>query len=64
MAESESFTFVNELKQSKPQLFEQFHGQTSAKIADVDVQLVTELRTQYPDLIVTFVPCMQHSCSI
>ncbi|KAF2098637.1 P-loop containing nucleoside triphosphate hydrolase protein [Rhizodiscina lignyota] len=55
-ASAEPFTIVSESGHSGPQLFEKFHDSTSAKIADIDVQLVTSLRAQYPDLIVTTIP--------
>jgi hypothetical protein len=56
MATEEPFTFVTETERpaGPPQLFESFRDDTSAKLANVDVQLVTELRAQYPELIVTY----------
>lgn len=55
MAAEEPFTFVTETGlKGPPQLFQSFHDDTSAKVANVDVQLVTELRAQYPELIVTY----------
>lgn len=53
MAESEPFTMISESKHAGPQLFEEYHKDNGAKLADLDIQLVTELRAQYSDLIVT-----------
>lgn len=54
MSASEPFTIISEGEKGGPQLFGSYHDGTSAKIADLDVQLVTFLRAQYPDLIVTY----------
>lgn len=57
MASGDDFTFVEpEGNRGPPQLFPDYQQLTSARIADPDVQIVTALRTKYPELIVTTVP--------
>ena len=56
MATSEPFTFIETSKEETPALFPTFHELTNAHVADLDIQLVTKLREQYPDLIVTTIP--------
>jgi hypothetical protein len=62
MTTGEHFNFILKKEHEAPQLFDEFHDSFSAKIANVDVQLVTELRKQYPELIVTTVPA--HNCDL
>lgn len=56
MTKSEPFNFITTTKDGIPQLFDEYHELSSAHYVSVDVQLVTELRKQHPDLIVTTVP--------
>jgi hypothetical protein len=50
---SESFSIVTEEGMVAPQLFPSLHDIKSAKLVDLNLHLVTELRAQYSDLIVT-----------
>lgn len=54
MEDFEPFTLVSE--KERPQLFGEFKHLTSNKTADLDVQFVSALRAEYPDLIVTTIP--------
>ncbi|KAI1877815.1 hypothetical protein JX265_003823 [Neoarthrinium moseri] len=57
MSDSEPFTFIAEERAGEaPRLFEGFLDRSSARIPQPDVPLVTELRNQYPELIVTTIP--------
>jgi hypothetical protein len=59
MNPGDDFTFVenDSLGGGRPApLFEDYHGLTSGKIADLDVQMVTALRAKHPELTVTTVP--------
>lgn len=53
MSSAEPFTIITESEGSNPQLFGPYLDRTSARIADVKTQLLTDLRKQYPDLIIT-----------
>lgn len=56
MATVEPFTIIED-EGSRPQkLFDDYQKLTSGKTTDLDVQVVTALREQHPDLIVTSVP--------
>lgn len=56
MAGSEQFTIIDHSNNDdNPRLFDSFKDFTSGKLADIDVQISTALRSQYPDLIVTTV---------
>jgi len=54
---SEAFTLVED----EPTLFDDYHDLTSARMADMNAQLVTALRNHYPELIVTTVS--SYNCS-
>jgi len=56
MDASEPFTVISGSHPANPQLFDTYQEFTSAKLSDVDVQLIASLREQYPELIVTTVP--------
>ncbi|CAI6341833.1 unnamed protein product [Periconia digitata] len=59
MSSPDDFTFIdNEDARGggPPQLFPDFRNLTSGKVADLDLQIVTALRTKHPELIVTTVP--------
>lgn len=58
MASPDDFTFVDaeDGPPKLPQLFPDYQQLTSAKSADLDVQIITALRAKHPDLIVTAVP--------
>ncbi|KAK9413905.1 putative P-loop containing nucleoside triphosphate hydrolase protein [Seiridium unicorne] len=52
----EPFTFVTGTESSPPEFFDPYLDRTSAKVADLQTHLLTDLRTQYPELIVTITP--------
>jgi transitional endoplasmic reticulum ATPase len=54
MSDSEPFTFVT--CSQKNALFNDFKHFTSAKVDDVDAQLIDALRTKFPEMTVTAVP--------
>ena len=55
MADDDMFTIVN--NDSGPnKLFDEYENLTSAKLADLDIQITSYLRSQNPELIVTTVP--------
>ena len=55
MADDDMFTFVN--SDSEPvKFFDEYQNLTSAKLADLDIQITSHLRSQNPELIVTTVP--------
>ncbi|KAI9813679.1 MAG: hypothetical protein M1827_003750 [Pycnora praestabilis] len=53
-SDAEPFTLVTESKGQR--LFDDYQEQTSAKLADLDIQLTTALRAKFPEMIVTVVP--------
>jgi transitional endoplasmic reticulum ATPase len=65
MASANDFTFIETegTRGSEPQkLFNDFADLTSAKVADLDTQLVTSLRQKHPELIVTTVKDSDTTC--
>ena len=56
MASSEPFTFVESTKDLSKEGFHDYVDILSAKVADVDIQFSSRLRSEYPELIVTTVP--------
>ena len=56
MAPSEPFTFIEATKDIANEGFHNYVDILSAKVADVDIQFSSKLRTQYPEMIVTTVP--------
>ena len=53
---SEAFTFIETTKDLAKDGFHDYVDILSAKIADVDLQFSSRLRSEYPELIVTTVP--------
>ncbi|GME28395.1 ATPase AAA+ type core [Neofusicoccum parvum] len=56
MSAEDSFSVLSHPGGHGHRLFDEYHNQTSAKVPDLDVQLVSALRAQHPQLIVTTVP--------
>lgn len=56
MSAEDSFSVISHPGGHGHRLFDEYHNQTSAKVPDLDVQLVSALRAQHPQLIVTTVP--------
>ena len=57
MTDDEQFTLIEEPHNSvQHRLFDDFQDLTSAKTADHDIQFLTSLRKQFPELIVTSIP--------
>ena len=56
MSSSEPFTFVESTKDLTKEGFGDYVDILSAKVADVDIQFCSRLRSEYPELIVTTVP--------
>jgi transitional endoplasmic reticulum ATPase len=56
MASSESFTFVESTKDLTKEGFHDYVDILSARVADVDIQFSSRLRSEYPEMIVTTVP--------
>ena len=56
MASSEPFTFVESTKDLTKEGFNDYVDILSAKVADVDIQFSSRLRSEFPELIVTTVP--------
>ncbi|KAL0254741.1 hypothetical protein SLS55_009265 [Diplodia seriata] len=54
MPADDSFSIISQ--SGGDRLFDEYHSQTAAKKIDLDVQLVSSLRAQHPQLIVTTVP--------
>lgn len=54
MSADDAFSVISGSGPSR--LFDEYHHQTSGKVPDVDVQLVSALRAQHPQLIVTTIP--------
>jgi len=56
-ADSEPFTFISTESPIQPTpLYDVYEELTSAKVADLDLQLTASLRAHYPDLTLTAVP--------
>ena len=56
MASSEPFTFVETTKDITKEGFESYVDILSAKVADVDIQFSSRLRSEYPEMILTTIP--------
>ncbi|KAF2142123.1 uncharacterized protein K452DRAFT_227685 [Aplosporella prunicola CBS 121167] len=54
MAASDAFSMISDTKNNT--LFEEYHERTSAKGNNLNVQLVSALRAQHPELIITTIP--------
>ncbi|KAH6658884.1 P-loop containing nucleoside triphosphate hydrolase protein [Truncatella angustata] len=52
----EPFTLITETGGSGPEFFHPYLDRTSARVADIQTHLLTDLRKQYPELIITIVP--------
>ncbi len=61
MADSEPFTFVNP-SSGGHRFYDDYHDFQSGKLKDLDLQIVTALRRQFPEMIVTTVPTF--NCSL
>lgn len=54
MPGDDSFSIISQ--SGGERLFDEYHSQTARKTVDLDVQLVSALRAQHPQLIVTTIP--------
>lgn len=54
MSAEDTFSIISQ--PGSYRLFDEYHTQTSGRTKDLDVQLVTALRAQHPQLIVTTIP--------
>lgn len=54
MSGDDSFSVISQPGPAR--LFDEYHTQTAGKVPDLDVQLVSALRAQHPQLIVTTIP--------
>lgn len=56
MSTSEPFTLVESEGRTPPRMFTDYKVLTSRKTSSLDVQMLNDLRSSYPDMIVTSVP--------
>ncbi|KAK6211846.1 hypothetical protein LQW54_005708 [Pestalotiopsis sp. IQ-011] len=56
MASPEPFTFITEDEGLEPEFFGPYLDRTGAKVADLQTHLLTDLREQYPELIISIIP--------
>lgn len=62
MSQSQPFHFITRAEEKQTQLFDEYQELTSAHISQTTVQILSKLRGQHPELIITTVPA--YNCNL